>query len=788
MASNTLNDESWIAEFYQQLSSGIHVSDNLFIEFDRTQSDKSCLIFVQNHTSQHQRLMSVHIDLPTVKLREELPIQIESKSDIILNVDAAYIPNKFCSVAKVSFNFENSKIVRRSIRITYRQKGPVIPRSDYDAPIEFIELMSDHQMHHDQLVAILDCQISTMHDNYAHFFHSLLYLEEVGQLQDFKNKYSQTRAVFNDTDRRRENGRDIRTKYPRGIYDLQVSELFETRPSLKIGDKVIARAHSTLTKYEGIIIKMKDDDLLIIQFGDDFVNTFNHLDYFVDFSVSRSTIIRQHFAIDLAVELFGIEFLMPNGVSLREKNRTNVHMNRWFNGNLNYHQQKAVKQVLRGNLLNPYIIVGPPGTGKTTTLQEIVLQIATIFMDSKILIITQSNSAANLITERLVQENWEDSLNLIRLISFNYKNRQDRQNAAHHMIPSAIRDYCKGIDDLEPDREMRFIERLELIKKFRVVIGTSSTIAQLLEGHNLRNHFTHAIIDEAGQCTEIDVLVPMVLVGKVGQIIMAGDPNQMPPLVINKHANDRGLSISMLSRLIECYAEFDEDNGLCLISKLVNNYRSLPSILDYCNTLFYKSELIPMIHERDSDEARILKHMVGIFPDIENAGDYGIHFVNVEDGHNQKKETSWFNIEEVQVMRQIVVSLLGKLKAFGLNGEEIGIITPYAMQSRALKKCFESISDDIRIGTVEDFQGLERQIILISTVRTCQAAAIIDTTRRLGFVKCPKRINVAMSRARAMVIVVGKAELLSRDMHWKNLIEGCKQQNTYRTMNGRKPY
>lgn len=118
--------------------------------------------------------------------------------------------------------------------------------------------------------------------------------------------------------------------------------------------------------------------------------------------------------------------------------------------------------------------------------------------------------------------------------------------------------YYKGIADLEPEKKLRFVERLELIKKFRVVISTSTTIAQLLEGHSLRNFFTHVIIDEAGQCTEVDVLVPMVLVGKVGQVIMAGDPNQMPPLVINKHANDRGLSVSMLSRLLECYSNLDE--------------------------------------------------------------------------------------------------------------------------------------------------------------------------------------------------------------------------------------
>lgn len=124
---------------------------------------------------------------------------------------------------------------------------------------------------------------------------------------------------------------------------------------------MIARKDSSTyrVKYEGTIIKMKDDDLIVVQFGDDFVKTFNHFEYNVDFSVSRSTVTRQHFAIDLAIELFGNEFLMPIDVILRKKDL--ISLNGWFNDNLNIHQKQAVKQVLRCNFSNPYIIFGPPG-------------------------------------------------------------------------------------------------------------------------------------------------------------------------------------------------------------------------------------------------------------------------------------------------------------------------------------------------------------------------------------------------------------------------------------------
>lgn len=240
MASNDdWDDESWVVKFRQEISSSFQVSDDLSIEFDRTQCIKSCHIFIQNNTPKQHRLVSVHINLATVKLRDEfMPMKIEPRSEKILILDADYTPNKLFAVAKICLGFENGRTVRRSIRITYRQKGPVIPRSDYDIPIELENLMSQsHQMSREQLICILDCLISTVHDNYAQHFHGLLYLEEIGLLQEFKDKYSQSRGLFNDTDYRRENGKDIRTKYPNGIYDLKVNELFETRPSLKIGSE-----------------------------------------------------------------------------------------------------------------------------------------------------------------------------------------------------------------------------------------------------------------------------------------------------------------------------------------------------------------------------------------------------------------------------------------------------------------------------------------------------------------------------------------------------------------------
>lgn len=166
--------------------------------------------------------------------------------------------------------------------------------------------------------------------------------------------------------------------------------------------------------------------------------------------------------------------------------------------------------------------------------------------ECKILVCTQSNSAANLLAQRLNQLNLLDSDSLLRIISYKYANKSNT-------IPDDIQSFVRTIEELQPIKDSSYYVRLEQVKKYQIVIGTYSTIGQLLEANSLRNNFTHAIVEEAGQCTEIGVLIPMVLVGKSGQTIMAGDPMQMPPLVFNMHSNARGLNISMLSRLLECY-------------------------------------------------------------------------------------------------------------------------------------------------------------------------------------------------------------------------------------------
>ncbi|XP_031636601.1 probable RNA helicase armi isoform X2 [Contarinia nasturtii] len=790
-------------------SYAVDVSDNLSIEFDRTLFDKSIEVVVRNNTWHNLELISTIIT-PNSKLRRvesDENICIEPRGEIALHFEASFVPNKMHSLVKVRFIFvmlhnsvERRFVIDRQIGIIYCRKKRIISKYDYDIPVELETLIfNERTKNAAEVLGKLDSWVPDVQRNYAEHFHTLLFLDEIHLKKEIWEKYNKYRAQFGDKEYRREDGIDIRTPYEKGIYDLSVYELFETRPSLQVGDKLTARKHSDLKiAYEGVIIELKKDDLLLVQFNDDFVQTFDFGDYYVQFFFSRLTYVRQHFAIDLAVELFGIDYLMPKEINLRGNPLINKRMLKedkqqgsakqrkrirettehyWFNQNLNSDQKIAVLRVLRGDLLLPYIIVGPPGTGKTTALLEIVLQIFHLKKDSRILIVTQSNSAADLIATRLIQANSFTTSDLLRLISFKYSTRNKG-------IPEEIGEFGCTIDALEPEAVRKSLKLIK-IKQFRIVISTSNTIAHLLEQYELRNFFTHTIIDEAGQCTEVDVLIPMALVGNGGQTIMAGDPMQMAPLVICKHANERGLAISMLSRLRDCYDNFvindgqEERYGSQLVSELLKNYRTLPSILDYCNKQFYESRLISMLTKKNYPRYyNLLEHLDSIFPGYERRGKYGIHFINVANGRDEKKKTSWYNIEEVKA----VTALVEKIMNMGMDHADIGIITPYAMQTRALENKLETDYPEIRVGTVEDFQGIERKVVIISTVRTCSNKANIDVSRRLGFIKCPKRINVACSRASVMVIVVGKAALLEHDTNWKELIDGCKQHKTFRNV------
>lgn len=143
-----------------------------------------------------------------------------------------------------------------------------------------------------------------------------------------------------------------------------------------LGDKVFAREHTALNVvYEGEVIELKEKDLILVKFKNDFVEKFNNMAYVVEFDFARASFVRMHFAIDMAIKIFGMSILNPKKITFREKPLLDIRLNKkkelrsikngkplnWFNNKLNDNQKETVACILRGDMLNPYVIYGPPG-------------------------------------------------------------------------------------------------------------------------------------------------------------------------------------------------------------------------------------------------------------------------------------------------------------------------------------------------------------------------------------------------------------------------------------------
>jgi RNA helicase armi len=299
-----------------------------------------------------------------------------------------------------------------------------------------------------------------------------------------------------------------------------------------------------------------------------------------------------------------------------------------------------------------------------------------------------------------------------------------------------------------------------------------------------KDHFTHVIIDEAGQSTEPETLIPMTLLGKKsGQVILAGDPQQLGPIMISRHAKNLDLELSMLERLLttnECYARKNDEFDPRFVTQLKINYRSVPSVLNVYNDLFYNSQLEATINDETSSEAELLSILEDILWNNETANKKcGVYFIDMVNGRNRKvpDSCSWYNEEEMSA----IISFLSKINSMGIPFKDCGVITPYALQVKKLKhKASTNLPDtDLKIGTVEEFQGQERHIILVSTVRSEERHFNTDSKFGLGFLQCEKRMNVSISRARSLLVVFGRSEILVKDERWKQLIDYTKKNSTY---------
>ncbi|KAH9504829.1 hypothetical protein Btru_062059 [Bulinus truncatus] len=620
--------------------------------------------------------------------------------------------------------------------------------------------------------------------NYVTRMSTLLHFEEIQMHLDIQ-EFNLSRVVL----------------HPVGEYlALTVPGLAEGRPSLLIGDKIILTSPSDPDgpRYEGFIHEMTGTDVLL-KFYPEFHSRYNGEDFNVEFTFRRTPLRRCHQAISLAVQYLNSKVLFPEQTELKQpqiklddwsptddglnspltqyrsndlsqvsRNQNSRHQTlspschkrlNYFNDLLNDHQRTAVRMILLGQCRpTPYIIFGPPGTGKTVTLVEAILQVYTNISSSRIIVCTPSNSAADLITERLHLSGIMEQTQMVRL---------NAQQRSFENIPESILGYC------------RFSEDLYMISRYRVIISTC-TMAGGFYGLGMRaGHFTHVFVDECGQATEPECLIPIGLIcgSETAQIVLAGDPKQLGPVIMSPFAKMYGLELSFLERLMnrDVYQrneiQSDEHEGFDphLVTMLIYNYRSHPAILEISSRMFYYNQLQPLADPLLT--YRLVNWKLLPKPDIPVIF-HGVRGENLRESNSP----SWYNPVEIM---QVVQYLQGVLRE-NINPGDIGIITPYRKQVEKIKFMIDHLGmPEIKVGSVEEFQGQEYQVIILSCVRSNERLIGSDIRHTLGFLSNPKRLNVSITRAMSLLIIVGDQFVLAKDQYWGHLIQYCKDNGSY---------
>ena len=450
---------------------------------------------------------------------------------------------------------------------------------------------------------------------------------------------------------------------------------------------------------------------------------------------------------------------------------------------LNPTQEKAVNEVLWAK--DVAIVHGPPGTGKTTTLVEAINE--TLMRESQVLVCAQSNMAVDWISEKLVDR----GVNVLRIgnptrvndkmLGFTYERRFE----AHPDYPQlwAIR---KAIRELRKNRKKgseSYHQKLERLKSRATeleihinseLLGEARVIACTLVGsaHRLLEgmKFGTLFIDEAAQALEAACWIPM---RRASRVILAGDHCQLPPTVKSIAALRAGLGKTLMERIAENKPE--------VVTLLKIQYRMNEEIMRFSSDWFYHGEVesAPQIKYRSilEDDSPITwidtsneENQVTIEGDDvvsgEKRDDMNFHeqFVGESFGRINKAEADLTLLTLAEYLTQV-----GKRRVLE-ESIDVGIISPYRAQVQYLKRLlkkyefFKPYRRLISVNTVDGFQGQERDVILISLVRS-------NDEGQIGFLKDLRRMNVAMTRARMKLIILGDKSTMKKLPFYQKLWE-----------------
>ena len=446
---------------------------------------------------------------------------------------------------------------------------------------------------------------------------------------------------------------------------------------------------------------------------------------------------------------------------------------------LNRTQEDAVNKVLRAK--DVAIVHGPPGTGKTTTLVEAIYE--TLRRENQVLVCAQSNMAVDWISEKLVDR----GVNVLRIgnptrvndkmLSFTYERRFEA-HPDYEML-WAIR---KAIRELRAHRKRgdeKYHQKMERLKERAVelevrinaqLFGEARVIASTLVGSSSRllegQKFGTLFIDEAAQALEAACWIP---IRRVSRVVFAGDHCQLPPTVKSIAALKGGLGKTLMERIVENRPE--------TVTLLKMQYRMNEEIMRFSSDWFYGNQVesAPEVKYRSILDLDIPMTWIdtSVFSEYSENSEYSeksaqplFHeeFVGESFGRINKAEAELTLLTLENYFKKI-----GKERILE-ERLDVGIISPYRVQVQYLRRLLKKkewarpFRHLISVNTVDGFQGQERDIILISLVRS-------NDEGQIGFLRDLRRMNVAITRARMKLIILGDASTMTRHPFYKKLYE-----------------
>ena len=437
---------------------------------------------------------------------------------------------------------------------------------------------------------------------------------------------------------------------------------------------------------------------------------------------------------------------------------------------LNQTQEDAVNMVLRAK--DVAIVHGPPGTGKTTTLVEAIRE--TLMRESQVLVCAQSNMAVDWISEKLVDR----GINVLRIgnptrvndkmLSFTYERRFEAHPDYPHLW--AIR---KAIRELRAHRKRgdeKFHQKLESLKgratelEIRInneLFGEARVIACTLVGAANRlldgQKYGTLFIDEAAQALEAACWIP---IRRVSRVILAGDHCQLPPTVKSIAALKAGLGKTLMERIVEMKPE--------VVTLLKMQYRMNDDIMRFSSNYFYDGQVesAPNVKYRGILDLDVAMEWVNPSENSEYSEYSDKSFKETFIGESFGR----INKDEAELTLNTLQQYFERISKQRLLDEriDVGIISPYRAQVQYLRRLlmkrefFKPFRRQISINTVDGFQGQERDIIVLSMVRS-------NDDGQIGFLRDLRRMNVAITRARMKVIILGDVATLTRHPFYRQL-------------------